>query len=194
MKASKRDLTHARMLDAAGQNFRRHGFAGVGVDALAKGAGVTSGAFYSHFGSKDGAFLEAVDKGLEEVVEGLTRFQAENGAGWLVAFVDYYLGHEHQKDLACGCAMASLSSEVMRGAQDQKDLFAAKMNRIIETGANGLSGGTEAERRLRFWMVLSTLVGGLTFARAMQGAQSAEEVISAARSAALSQAGETRAV
>lgn len=194
MKVTKRDITHAKMLDAAGRNFRRHGFAGVGVDALAKGAGVTSGAFYAHFGSKDGAFLEAVGKGLDEVVEGLTRFQAKNGAGWLVAFVDYYLGQDHREDLACGCAMASLSSEVMRGTDDQKDLFAAKMTRIIDLGAKGLSGGTEAERRLRFWMVLSTLVGGLTFARAMQGAQTAEEAISAARSAALMQAGETRAV
>ena len=41
----------ARLVDAAGRGFRTGGFGGAGVDALAKGAGLTSVAFYAHFSS-----------------------------------------------------------------------------------------------------------------------------------------------
>lgn len=194
MRDSKRDLTHAALLHAAGRNFRKYGYSGVGVDALAKAGGVTSGAFYAHFGSKDGAFQEVIAKGLDEVIEGLIRFQAEAGRDWLIAFADYYLGAAHRNDLACGCAMASLGPEVMRGASVQKDLFGEKMDRIIQTGADGLEGGDAQDRRIRFCAVLSALVGGLTFARAAEGSAVCGEMSAAARQTALTAAGPTREV
>src|ERR1700759_2288391 len=54
----------ARLVDAARRGFRASGFGGAGVDALAKGAGLTSGAFYAHFDSKAEAFRLAVVAGL----------------------------------------------------------------------------------------------------------------------------------
>ena len=59
-----KEETRLKMRVAASRSFRAHGFAGVGVDGIAKEAGVTSGAFYSHFGSKDGAFSAALGVGL----------------------------------------------------------------------------------------------------------------------------------
>lgn len=53
----------ARLADAVGRGFRTGGFGGAGVDALAKGAGLTSGAFYAHFESKADAFRLAVADG-----------------------------------------------------------------------------------------------------------------------------------
>lgn len=40
------------LLKATGRKVKVNGFAATGVDALAQAAGMTSGAFYSHFGSK----------------------------------------------------------------------------------------------------------------------------------------------
>jgi len=50
-KADQKEETRRKMLEAAGRGFRSHGYSGIGVDGLAKAADVTSGAFYSHFGS-----------------------------------------------------------------------------------------------------------------------------------------------
>ena len=51
-KGVDKETTRRKVTEAAGRKFRKHGYAGVGIDALAKAAGVTSGAIYGHFGSK----------------------------------------------------------------------------------------------------------------------------------------------
>ena len=62
--AGRKEAGRAKILASAGRGFRRHGFGGVGVDALAQEAGVTSGAFYAHFKSKAEAFRATVSAGL----------------------------------------------------------------------------------------------------------------------------------
>jgi TetR/AcrR family transcriptional repressor of nem operon len=64
------------MIAAASRGFRSNGYAGIGVDGLAKAAGVTSGAFYSHFGSKDAAFDIARATLTPEVVRSTPKLQA----------------------------------------------------------------------------------------------------------------------
>ncbi len=189
---SKREETRKRMVDAAGRGFRAHGYAGVGVDSLAKGAGVTSGAFYAHFGSKDAAFEAALAKGLDEVLEGVTRFQAENGADWLTAFADYYLSPEHRSDLACGCAMATLTPDVVRAGAPLNALFEDRMKQIVSLIANGLRDGEAKDREGRAWAVITGLVGGLTFARAVSDRETSDAIAESARSAALAIAGATK--
>ena len=63
-KGVNKEETRRKVLDSASKSFRKHGYAGIGVDYLAKSAGVTSGAIYSHFGSKEGAFDEVLAEGL----------------------------------------------------------------------------------------------------------------------------------
>lgn len=189
---SKREETRKRMVEAAGRGFRAHGYAGVGVDSLAKGADVTSGAFYAHFGSKDAAFEAALAKGLDEVLEGVTRFQTENGADWLKAFADYYLSPEHRSDLACGCAMATLTPDVVRAGAPLNGLFEDRMKQIVSLIANGLRDGEAEDRTRRAWAVITGLVGGLTFARAVADRETSDRIAESARTAALSIAGATK--
>jgi len=123
---TKKELTRARILDAASRSFRSSGYAGTGVDGIAKSAGVTSGAFYAHFGSKDGAFEAALAVGMDEVIESIPDFQNEFGPNWVSAFADYYLGEAHRNDLACGCAMTTLSPEVVRADPAVHKAYEAK--------------------------------------------------------------------
>src|SRR5215469_13600858 len=95
----------ARLLDAAGRGFRASGFGGAGVDALAKGAGLTSGAFYAHFESKADAFRLAVADGLAFLRGGIAQFQAQHGSGWRDPFVDFYLGQRMEVGLDEACAL-----------------------------------------------------------------------------------------
>jgi AcrR family transcriptional regulator len=52
-----REEVRRRLLDAAGQVFARHGFAAASVDDVARAAGLTKGAVYSNFASKDELFF-----------------------------------------------------------------------------------------------------------------------------------------
>lgn len=193
-KAGQKEQTRQRMLEAAGRCFRSGGFAGVGVDGIAKEAGATSGAFYGHFGSKDAVFREAVDAGLDEVLEGVPLFQREHGEHWVEAFAEYYLGATHRGDLPTGCAMTTLSPEVVRAGPETRTGYEAKMVRIAGLIADGLAGGSADERRDRAWAMLGVLIGGLTIARAVNAPGTADAIATAIRTAAVTAAGPARAV
>lgn len=193
-RADKKEETRAKMLEAAGRGFRSNGFAGIGVDGLAKVAGVTSGAFYTHFGSKGSAFDAALVAGLDEVIEATPKFQKEEGIKWVQAYADYYLGRAHRDDLACGCAMTTLSPEVVRTEPETHAIYEKKMVMIADLVAKGLAGGSLDERKSRAWAMLGVLIGGLTVARAVKTRKIAEEIAAAIRAAAVAAAGKTRNV
>jgi len=167
-KGDKKLETRKRIIDAASRSFRKNGFAGIGVDGVAKEAGVTSGAFYSHLGSKQNAFDVALTSGLDEVIAAIPVFQAENNNNWVEAFARYYLSQEHISDLSCGCAMTTLSPEVVRSNANSHVIYQEKMVRIVELVAHGLGNVPELERVSRAWSLLGILIGGLTMARAVE--------------------------
>lgn len=189
---TKREQTRGRMLDAAGRFFRSKGYAGIGVDGIAGAAGVTSGAFYAHFGSKDEAFKAALGAGLDEVIDAIPKYRQEFGAGWVEAFADDYLGKAHRDDLSCGCAMTTLSPEVARSEPEVHAAYEEKMKRIVALAADGLAGRSDEGRRARAWAMLGTLIGGLTLARAVKKRKVAEEIASSIRAAAVAAAGAVR--
>ncbi len=178
--------TRERILNAASRSFRTRGYSGIGVDGLAKAAGVTSGAFYGHFRSKEEAFLATVVAGLNEYRAGVEAFQANYGENWTVALVDYYLSQGHRTDLACGCALPTLSPEVVRSSDSQvKSAYQTGLLQLAETIAVGLTTGTETEKRDDAWVLLSLLAGGVTLARAVWDETLAEQISAAVRRAAI---------
>lgn len=193
-KMTKRAQTRQRILAAAGREFRSNGYAGIGVDGVAKAADVTSGAFYAHFGSKDGAFVAALEAGLDEVIDAVPVFQKENGANWIQVFADYYLGKPHRDDLACGCAMTTLSPEVARSSPKLHTVYEEKMNQIISSITRGLAGENEKDKIMRAWAMLSVLIGGLTVSRAVHDNTTAEQIADAVKATAVRAAGLTKQI
>ena len=151
-----------RILNAAGRGFRRLGFGGIGVDGLAKEAGVTSGAFYGHFPSKAEAFKAAAVTGLVQLREGVESLQVNEGDEWLEKFVDFYMNVRRTCDLGESCALQSLTPEVARADRDTKAAYEAELLKVVEAVAEGLSNGTLAARRKTAWAILSILSGGVS--------------------------------
>lgn len=191
-KGINKEQTRQKMLEATGRGFKKNGYAGIGVDALAKAAGVTSGAFHSHFGSKSGAFELVLATGLDQVIEGIPKFQEEHGTEWVEEFADYYLGTSHRNDLECGCAMATLTAEVVRTDAKTHGIYEKKMMIIAGLIASGLEGKTEEDRLSKAWSLLGVLIGGINVARAMKSAKLTEEIAKAIKMAAVEAAGRTK--
>lgn len=187
---SQREESRSRILDAAGKMFRRHGVGGIGVDGLAKAAGLTSGAFYVHFKGKAQAFDEVVQRGMENLLDTVRAYQTRHGAQWLPAFVDFYLGPNRTGELDEACYLQALSPEVMRADDEAKARYEAVLQKVVDLVAQGLPEREGApSRRERAWSLLALLSGGVTMARAMGQAQAGEEVASALRTVALAIAG-----
>lgn len=191
-KLSKKQETRKRIVNAASQGFRSNGYAGIGVDGIAKKAGVTSGAFYAHLGSKDGAFEAALSVGLDEVITAIPEFQQQYGNQWVVAFSDYYLGQAHRDNLSCGCAMTTLSPEVVRTKPEFHAIYEEKMIDIVELMAKGLDGVSHEECLSRGWAVLGVLIGGLTMVRALDSIKTADLVAISIKNSAINIAGKVK--
>lgn len=174
----------ARMIEAAGRGFRRNGFGGIGVDGLAKEAGVTSGAFYGHFKSKQAAFREALLGGVDELRSTICALQTDHGDAWLETFVDLYVGEKRLCTLEGSCALQSLTPDVQRADPATKAAFEERAARVVEAIAQGLKGEV-ATRDARAWALLSLLTGAVTMARAVEDEAVAARIAEGARAAAI---------
>ena len=171
----------ARLLDAAGRGFRTGGFGGAGVDALAKGAGLTSGAFYAHFDSKAEAFRLAVADGLSFLRGGVLKFQESHGRNWREPFIDFYLGDRMQVALDKACGLPSFSSDVARADDATRAVYEAELERLVDAIAGGLRGAHARERALALLAILS---GAASMARAVKDEAVRRDILAAANVAA----------
>ena len=164
-RADQRELAREKLLDAAGRGFRREGFGGIGVDGLAKEAGVTSGAFYGYFKSKREAFATAAVAGLEALRDAVGRLQSEQGERWLDVFIDFYFGERLTCDLDESCALQSMTPDVMRADEATKVQYESALKEVAESIADGLGDGSIESRMEAAWALLALLSGGVTMAR-----------------------------
>lgn len=166
-----------RIVVAAARLFRERGLTGVGVDALASEAGLSHGSLYSQFGSKEGLMAEAIGHGLTRSSERLS------DAASLEDYVRRYLSPEHRDRPGDGCVMAALGGEMPRQSAPIRRRFTdavhAAMHRIA-----GLRPGRGRERERDgddALAVLSTLVGALSLARAVDDPELSARILAAAR-------------
>jgi len=170
-----------KLIGGIGRGFRTGGFGGIGVDGLAKEAGLTSGAFYAQFGSKAEAFTIAVREGLTFLHGGIAMFQAEHGDAWLAPFVDFYLGPRMEVDLNEACALPTFSADVARGSVETRAAYTQAMQAIAALVASGLDG---TDRDARSWQLLAILTGAAAMARAVDDPTVRTSILEAARVAA----------
>jgi len=170
-----------RLVEAAGRGFRTGGFGGAGVDALAKGAGLTSGAFYAHFDSKAGAFRLVVADSLALLRNGVAQFQHRHGRNWRDPFVDFYLGERMQVALDEACGVPTFSADVARADDATRAIYETELELLVQTLATGFRGAQARQRALSF---LSILSGAAAMARAVNDGRLRREILAAASTAA----------
>jgi len=110
--AAETEARHARILAEAARLFRAHGFGGVNVAKVMQAAGLTHGAFYAHFDSKDALAAAATEQAMGEMLTHLERARGANDAE--AAFVAGYLDPAHRDAPGSGCVIAALGPEVAR--------------------------------------------------------------------------------
>jgi len=184
-RSGQKEEGRKRILAAAERGFRRHGYGGLGIDGLAREAGVTSGAFYAHFASKAAAFREAVRTGIDQYRQGIEQMQATEGRGWLRYLIDFYMSERRTCDLGEACALQSLAGDVARAGDDAKEVFEEELEGLIASAAAGVQADSERGRRAQATALLALLAGGVSMARAVKDPALSEEIAEAVRQAAM---------
>jgi TetR/AcrR family transcriptional repressor of nem operon len=177
MRVSREKAAENReqIVETASRMFREHGFDGVGVDAIMKGAGLTHGGFYGHFGSKDDLAAEALRRALARGVE----WQA--GHATVQDTVSGYLSDKHCTDRANGCAIAALGADMPRQGKAVRRAFTDHLRARLDHYAQLIKNGAAARRRKRAIATFAGMVGALTLARAVDDPALSKEILAAAR-------------
>jgi len=157
-----------RILTAAARLFREHGIDGAGVDAITEAAGLTHGAFYSQFASKEAVVVEALRLVLDESNE----LWAQGASGTdkraaLDRIIDGYLSPRHRNALGKGCAVAALGSDLPRQSKKVREVFRKRLEEGLGVLAGLVPGKAASHRHDVAIQLFSAMVGGLILARAV---------------------------
>ena len=166
---TRKELSHARIVDVASKAIRRAGYRGVGVADIMKEAGLTHGGFYAHFESRDALLVEAMARAGQENIESLTDVierRLTKGGTRFQALVESYLHPAHMERAEDGCVVAALSSEMTR--QDEVVRVEARrrvdaMIALVQAALPECADESEAS------VITATMVGALQLARTLGG-------------------------
>src|SRR6476469_1732202 len=109
-----------KVIDVASRLFREHGFDGIGLKDLMKGAGLTQGAFYKQFASKDDLAAQASKRALESASRRWSAAAEANPKDPLGAVIAFYLSKGHREERMDGCPVVALGSDAARQSVDVK--------------------------------------------------------------------------
>lgn len=178
-----------RILDSAARRLREEGIEGAAIVPVMRDAGLTHGAFYAHFDTKqdlaDRAFAHAITTGRPRWIRPGPK---EPWNERLKRLARRYLTPAHRDDLATACGFAALSSEAARAP----DSFRATYQRELEISLAAVCDGDESEARMDDAIALAIICfGGIALARAVPDDEFSARVLRVAREAAATYADHT---
>jgi TetR/AcrR family transcriptional repressor of nem operon len=178
-----KEATRRRILDAAGQAFRERGVAETGVDEVMRRAGLTHGGFYAHFRDKTELIAEACAAAFDAAIPNLERIAAAaTPAARARLLIDSYLGARHRDNRGSGCLVVAVSADMVRLRGAARAGYARGFAQHLDRLAGALRLSPEArENRERVTQLMSSLVGALLFARAVDDPGQSDAMLFAMR-------------
>jgi AcrR family transcriptional regulator len=170
-----KEATRRRIIAAAGRRLKRDGIDGSGVAALMADAGLTNGAFYAHFTSKDDLVAAAVADQLRQQRERYNT-QVCDRAG-IEQMVREYLSPDHRDNPADGCPSAALLDEIGRYTDATKRSYTEGILGIADHIAALIAPENPQAARAKTLSLFATLIGTLQLSRALANRQLADTVL-----------------
>ena len=181
-KDHKQD-TRQRILEAAGRRFKQEGIDGTGVAAVMSDAGLTNGAFYAHFASKEDLVANVLADQLRAQRQSFDA-QPPDRQG-LEAFIRSYLSPQHRDQYADGCPSAALLDEIARRPAATKQVFTDELMGVIDDIASRLDP-TDAEAAQSDALTLfGLMLGTLQLARALTDRDLSDQLLARGVEAAM---------
>ena len=172
MKVTKEKAAENRaaLVQAAGRLFRERGIDGVGVAEISKKAGLTHGALYAQFPSKEALAAEAFASVMNGKLEEMT-VDRDGRPATLTDYLDRYLSFDHRDNLATGCPMSASASEVARQDKVVCERFTEGFEQLVALMERRLGASSvKAENRQRALAMMAAMIGGVAASRAVEKA------------------------
>lgn len=165
--------TRQKLLDSSRAIAKKGGFSSTGVDALMASIGLTGGAFYSHFPSKQALFEALI---AEEMEHSATLLAGTDAASHDVAkSLRDYLSSFHAMNPEVGCALPVLGAEIARAGPEVRATVEAALKRTQKSWAARTGDADTA------WALIAQCVGAVVLARAVESEKCRKDILAASR-------------
>lgn len=169
--------TRTKILHSAAKLFAWHGFDQISIDAVMADAGLTRGAFYSHFQDKSELYAEAI--AYAALTSAIAKLDEELPAGQQVqTLLQAYLSPEHVRQESSPCPLAFLATDVSQRDPQVRHtytrVYRSLVNRLAKIGEN------RADRAHRL-AATAMMIGGVAIARALDDESTSNELLAACR-------------
>lgn len=167
-RTAAKEASHERIVQAAARAIRRSGYDGTGVADIMKEAGLTHGAFYAHFESREAMLAEAADRaGAESNAFAASVVAAAPPEHALLALAHAYLSKEHLEGIETGCPVSALGSEMPRQSPEVRRAATRRIKEMIDLVARQSPDWGQPGAHERALVTVATMVGTLMLARAV---------------------------
>ncbi|MDG5497522.1 TetR/AcrR family transcriptional regulator [Niveispirillum sp. BGYR6] len=185
MRVSRTQATENRehVITVASRLFREHGFDGIGLKDLMEGAGLTQGAFYKQFSSKEDLAAQASRRAFENVFQRWTKAAEQNPADPLAAMLTLYLSPEHRDEWQLGCPIVALGADAARQGDGVKASFEDGIRSQLDLLEAWLGDPQDDKTRKQAMTTLATMVGAVLLARSVNDDDLSRQFLGAAADA-----------
>ena len=179
-RTAAKEASHERIVQAAARAIRRSGYDGTGVADIMKEAGLTHGAFYAHFASREAMLAEAADRaGAESNALAARVIAAVPPEQSLQALIQVYLSKEHLAGIETGCPISALGSEMPRQSPEVRRAATLRIKEMVDLVARQFPDWGQPGAHERALVTVATMVGTLMLARAVDDAALSDALCSA---------------
>lgn len=171
---TQKQQTRRRLIESSATLCKEKGFEATGVDALARSAGLTSGAFYRHFPGKASLLPEIVMLEFERTHQSLNKV-VDGGVEALRDKINAYLSMDHVQAPGQGCMIPALGAEIGRADDDARHAY----EQGVQTAVQQLSQLLPSTSRA--WVHLCLAAGAIMVARGLVTPALQTELLAAAK-------------
>ncbi len=179
-----KEVTRKRIIEVASKRFRKDGVAASGLAGIMADSGLTNGAFYAHFDSKEELVRESLSSALADQLAQLQ--QANEAAIDIEGAIRRYLNTSHLEGCEEGCPSAALLPEISRQPVPTRKAYEEQLLAYAKTLATLLPNPKSAQTKRKATAIFSLMVGTLQMARAVSDPLLVEEILEGGVQAALS--------
>ena len=159
--------TRGRIVESARRLFNRHGFEQVTIDQIMAAAGLTRGAFYHHFQSKNELYAAAVASFITcnpfAVQTAEAAEQLRDPRRLARRLVELYWSDEVLENIDLHCPLYALPADVARAGLEPQEAYTDLIRGMGHIYRSALKGARDASRRAETMVALC--VGGMVLAR-----------------------------
>ncbi len=182
--------TRQKVLAEAAKTMRAEGVQGMGVAHVMAKAGLTHGAFYAHFDSKDALIAETIQEMALAARGKFDAVTAELGpADALRKYIAFYLSARHRDNTDTSCPLPWLAGEIARLDASSRKRYGTSVAGLTEVLAARLRALDHADADAAAGSVVAELVGALALSRAVGDKAQSDLILARSRDSILARLG-----